>query len=169
MWKVMAETGMSLTPFGHFFVRAFDHIPLPVLRYVFGPVVVHNPAGSGPGAIDDKMYHRWRPRVTVERLEILCGERADLVSPAELALVIYNAALAVPLSPRLAALYSWAVHRAELARDPQFMPDDWLQRHIPTDQDVFDGDLTADYRALAGEVIRKVVTHSTIIRRPSSK
>jgi hypothetical protein len=172
MWKVMAELGEPIAPFGHFFAMTEGErtVPLPLLQYVFGPLVVHvdqiHATESPMGSITPDMLKRWRPRVSVERLEILCGERPDLVSPTELVLVMYNAALWRPLSHNARMLYLWAGQRATTAVGMNQALDlgpGALQ--LPTDDEIFVGWLNRDYRDLANEIIRKVIANSKITRR----
>ena len=171
MWKVMAELGEPIAPFGHFFAMTEGErtVPLPLLQYVCGPLVVHvethEVATDRLGSITTDMLKRWRPRVSVERVEILCGERPDLVSPTELVLVMYNAALWRPLTHNARMLYLWAGQRAVEASGIIDVAELSNSVQIPSDQDVFDGALTQDYRDLANEIIRKVIANSKITRR----
>ena len=84
----------SFTPFA-------APIPLDVFRYVFGPLIIHcsePKAGDGSlGWVSADMLKQWHPRVAIERLEILTGEREDLVSPTELWLVMHNAIMTAPV------------------------------------------------------------------------
>lgn len=171
MWKVMAEMGQPIAPFGQFFamLESERRIPLPLLRYVFGPLVVHvdrTETTERLGSITTAMLKRWRPRVDVERLEILCGERPDLVSPTELVLVMYNAALWTPLTHNARMLYLWAGQRATVAvgmnNGLDFSPG---SLKLPDDDEVFVGWLNRDYRDIANEIIRKVIAHSQIPTR----
>lgn len=172
MWKIMAENGMSMTVLGQFFALGAREkkIPLDLLKYVFGPIVVHTRHGErenrGLGWIDDDMLARWRPRIFIERIEILCGERPDLVSPAEIALVMINATYERPLPYQAQQIYCWAVLRAARAIKLATKLEDALSNdqvmRMPTDDEIFDGYLTHEYRSLGREIIRKVVSHSQI-------
>jgi hypothetical protein len=163
----MGLMGIVLTAFP----EEHPGVPISVWRYTFGPLIVHVPhAGEQHdlGWLGRDAVTRWRPRVDLERLEILTGERDDLISPAELWLVMYNAVHSAPLGHSLTQIYLWAAQRAyrasgkpvpeDLYKDPN-----WC-RLQPTDGEVFDGHLTHEYREICRAVIRKVVQYSTILR-----
>jgi hypothetical protein len=157
-------------------------IPLPVLKYTFGPLIVHSsqrePDGAGAlGWLTADLIKKYRPRVDLERIEILTGERPDLVSPTEMWMVMLNAVHDHPLGYTRSQIYCWAVQRSLT-----YMGDPAMAAHLrknsthvqvdATDEDVFDGDLSHDYRELAHEIVAKVVKHSRVTgalrRKPAS-
>lgn len=147
-------------------------VPLAVLRYTFGPLIVHvtqRGAKSGDlGWLSRETIARWRPRVDLERLEIFCGERPDIVSPAEIWLVVYNATHDAPLGHNLTQVYLWAASRAATASGmvnplPATLSNVYP---LPDDAAIFDGHLSHEYREVCREIIRKVVQHSPVGRHP---
>lgn len=164
--KATVELGMPMGVMGAV-LAAFPRdppIPIDVLRYTFGPLVFHNNGHhDGLGWHTQDTLSRWRPRVSIERLEILCGERPDIVSPAEIWLVMYNATMEAPLYHDITEIYLWASRRAYLAAGHQ-KPALWdsNQMQVPTDEQIFDGNLSHEYRLLCQAIIRKVVANSQI-------
>lgn len=173
MIKATVELGMPMNLMG-MVLAAFPReppIPIDVLRYTFGPLIVHSThQGDGLGWLTQDVIDKWRPRVSLERLEIFCGERRDIVSPAEIWLVMFNATMAAPLQYRLTEIYLWAAHRAYLAAGHERPPgwDGNLMR-IAGDEDIFEGHLSDEYRQLCREIIRKVVNHSQISSRRAKR
>jgi hypothetical protein len=177
MLKSMAQLGTSMSVCGQIMAACPQYdppIPLAVLRYTFGPLIVHVPRTTVEkgdlGWLDRETLRRWQPRVDLERLEILCGERPDLVSPAEIWLVMYNATFEAPLAHPLIEIYLWASHRATIAAGMDSPLTAEGNRHpVVTDEAVFDGHLNHEYRELCRAIISTVVAHSQIQRRPPRK
>jgi hypothetical protein len=171
--KGAVALGLPAAVLGHV-IAAFPQdppIPIAVLRYTFGPIVVHvNHKGETRdlGWLTQDIVKEWRPRIDLERLEILSGERPDLVSPAELWLVMYNAIMAGRLHHAIEQIYLWAAIRACLASGRQ-LPEGLFPAGsnaaydcCPTDAQVLDGFLTGEYRMLCRTVIARVIAGSTL-------
>jgi hypothetical protein len=172
MLKGIAELGVGISFCGMVmtaFPREKNPIPMAVLRYVFGPLIVHVNGGDDGdlGWHSRDSLRTWKPRVEIERLEILCGERPDIVSPAEIWLCMYNATMTSPLVHNLTEIYLWASARACVAAGKEHP----LMRNanlypLATDHDVLDDDgrYHHDYRELCREIIRKVIAHNSLGR-----
>jgi hypothetical protein len=176
MLKAMVELDPAFVPtFGSIMASlGTPRIPADVARYTFGPLIVHCAQPSATkgdiGWLTRDLIEKWHPRVNIERVEILCGERPDLVSPAELWMVLYNAMMDSPMPRDLTELYLWAQHRALTASG--FAPEDKLHAlkatcQIPSDDAVFGGSwgLNREYQNLAAEIRRKVITHAKPLGR----
>lgn len=175
MMKAMIEMGDGVSPLLGQLLASIQPtpIPLPVLRYVFGPLIVHvvpsqRSDDGGIGWLDRETLRRWRPRVSMERLEILCGERPDVVSPTEIMLVMNNATHEAPLHYEPAQIYCWASMRA-FRGDPTAGTtlfgegrNQGLLADIPSDDEVFNGRFSHEYRELCREIVAKVISHSKI-------
>jgi hypothetical protein len=164
--KVTVELGAPMSQLGQLLAVFPSSPPIPIdeLRYTFGPIVYHTPRGKRDGWMQPETINRWRPRVNLERIEILCGERPDLVSPAEIWLVMYGATLEGPMQRDITEIYLWAAHRAYLASGQQFPPSFYKDHNgfVVSDEQVFDGNLAHEYRLLCQAIRRKVVAASTI-------
>ena len=113
---------------------------------------------------------RWRPRVDIERLEILCGERPDLVSPAAIWLVVHSAPFDAPSPHLLSEIYLWAANRPAIAAGINSpIKSVGNQPVLASDAAVFDGYLSHKYRELCRSITSKVVARSQIKRRPRRK
>lgn len=166
--KGVAELGVGpMSLFGMVYVTMSPEarqIPLAKLRYTFGPLLYHSRDGSLEWHSKD-ILKRWRHRVDIERLEILAGERPDLVSPTEIWIVMYNAIMTAPMHRPLTELYVWAGHRSAAAAPELVQPDvvatfrERLGNAAPvaTDEDIFNGRLTHEYQELCRIILAKVV------------
>lgn len=185
LMKAIAGTDLDMQLFGYMLATYPPHDfiaepPMVLMRYVFGPIVVHTTKSKGKTYTEgtdwlpaSKIRER-KPQVQLERLEILCGERPDMVSPTEIWLVMNNATHDAPPSFRLSSIYCWAAVRSMIARGDadkvpsELHPENRLFSHmaVPRDEDVFDpiGVYHHDYVMVCSEIIRKVGQHSGIKR-----
>jgi hypothetical protein len=150
-------------------------IPASVLRYVFGPLVVHTMKqgigrrvkGQDIEWLEASLIEQWRPRVDAERVEILCGERPDLVSPTEIWMVALNAMMTAPMAHDITQIVLWAGQRSAAAAG-KVVPNDLLRGNsgypLASDADVLfsQGWLHGEYVRIATEIIRKVTAHGHI-------
>jgi hypothetical protein len=172
LFRTMAAVGLPMSLLGQLIatLRVDLNIPIAMLRYVFGPLVIHVPPGTPSGDmawLDRKTIDRWKPRVYVERLEILCGEVPDIVSATEIWLVTTNALHEAPPRHQLAEVVLWAANRA-LIRSGQENPLTKADNtyRLASDEDVIEGNYSMEYRELSRQIIAKVIAHSQIERRP---
>ena len=181
MLKAWPENGLPMQLVG-LVMEAFPQdppIPVAVLRYATGPLVVHvshKKDAHDLGWLGRDTLALWRPRVDIERLEILCGERPDIVSPTEIWLVMYNATMDASLQHQITQIYLWAAMRAYTAAQKQFPADLYNTMGggdgampMPTDEQVFDGYLHDEYAALCRAIITKVVAAGRERSRTSRK
>lgn len=166
MLKGSLELGLPSHILGQV-LAAFPHeppIPLVVLRYVFGPLIIHETQkgeADSIGWIKKTDLARWRLQVDLERIEILCGERHDLISPTELMLVMHNATYDAPLRRDLSDLYAWAcTHAFRRAGKATEWAEKSNSLRLPDDTEVFEGNLSRAYREVCTAVIAKVVRHA---------
>lgn len=156
----------------------FKAIPIAALRYAYGPVLIP-PRGDDPHRnpkTSEDLVPAFEVMVRLERVEILCGERPDLVGPTELWLVLHHVIIRRGADlPRMAAVGKWASYRAIESigryRDEPIVQAQQLAEHIAhrsrlwagsaatalDDETVFRGPYADAYADVCGQIMDKVI------------
>lgn len=153
----------------------FQAIPMAALRYLFGPVLASLDGRLARAEDRQVMAQSWPVAVRLERIEMLCGERPDLLSPTELFLAL-SYALGKNFDGKfLPGICVWAADRAiaNVVRYPDLtnfrgglLAEIMHKQSLPfrkiaapaTDEMVFGGDSAAMYQHACGQIMEKVIS-----------
>jgi hypothetical protein len=133
--------------------------PLDGMRYLRGPLVVHNTAWMAD-------IPPWMAKMAMtERHEIVFSKSPYLVGPAEIAAVMFPAVMEAPLRSDAVELYLWACATASARHFRRPISSIWksVGGRVITDKEVImrGGRLWEEYASLSHEIRRKVIAVQT--------